>query len=374
MTLFSKEFTQDHLSQFNDAINGADSLSIPSILTKQVITFNDFLTLLSPNASPHLEHMAARAHQVSLNRFGRTISLYAPLYVSNECVNTCTYCGFSRPNKIKRRTLSLIEVEHEAKALREKGIQNVLILTGESPKKNPIPYLLDVVKTIRPYFHSIQIEIYPVETEDYRSFSKAGVEGVTLYQETYDRDTYSKIHTAGFKKDFDFRIDTPQRAADAGVRKITIGALLGLAPWRVEMAALAHHLRFLEKEAYRSALALSFPRIKEAAFYTKPEHLVSDRDFVQILCAFRLFSPNSGINVSTRESANFRDSILSLGVTSMSAGSRTDIGGYSGEANSTEQFSLDDLREPGEVASAISANGYQPVFKDWDFEIGHSLL
>ncbi|MDZ4785503.1 MAG: 2-iminoacetate synthase ThiH [bacterium] len=358
--------TRSKYNEIAEQLSKAEISKIPSILIKDKITFEDFLCLIANGSEKYLEKMAQRSRELTRKRFGSNISLYAPLYVSNECVNTCTYCGFSRPNKIARRTLTNSEIEAEAKALSKKGIRNVLLLTGESPKKNPVSYLLEAVRIIKPYFYSVHIEIYPVGIDEYQEFFNAGVEGVTLYQETYDPKIYDKIHTSGFKKDFDYRIDTLERASQSGIRRLTLGALLGLASWRLEMACLAFHLLHLEKTAWRSALSLSFPRIKEAAFYTKPENIITDKEFVLILSAFRILSPNSGINISTRESAAFRDQLIPLGITSMSAGSRTDIGGYSGDANSTEQFSLDDLREPHEVASSITAKGYQPVFKEWD--------
>ncbi|MCB9030375.1 MAG: 2-iminoacetate synthase ThiH [Deltaproteobacteria bacterium] len=364
-----KKFSELFQPAIADSINSklqSSHVDIPSILAKEKLDFDDFIALLSPAAEKYLEQLAQRSHEISLRRFGKNISLYAPLYVSNECINTCTYCGYSRPNQIKRRTLTVDQVRKDAEALRASGIRNVLLLTGEHPKKNPIPYLIDCVKAMRPIFDSVQMEIYPVEVNEYHNFLAAGIEGVTVYQETYNRAVYDQVHVAGFKKDFDYRLDTPDRISEAGIRKIAIGALLGLSPWRFELAALGMHLKYLEKRAYTSALSVSFPRIREAAFYLPPEHNVSDKEFVQIICAFRIFSPDVGINISTREEQVFRDELIPLGVTAMSAGSRTDVGGYSGPSESTEQFALEDIRSPEEVASAIRAKGYQPMYKDWD--------
>lgn len=367
--MFSELFTTSIFRDLESQFNRVNSSSILEILTKPKLSIEDFMVLIAPGAAPFLEQMAAKSRQITLSRFGNNIVLYAPLYVSNECVNTCSYCGFSRPNQIRRRTLTLTEVEREAQALRSSGIKNVLLLTGEHPKKNPIAYLLECVKIIRRYFDSIQIEIYPLEVHEYRAFFEAGVEGVTVYQEVYQPQYYSKYHLGGPKQDFAYRLDTPDRIANAGLRHITIGALLGMAPWRLEMAALGMHLQYLEHKAQRSSISVSFPRIRDAAFALPAQFQVTDRDLVQIITAFRLFSPNVGINVSTRESIKFRNGIMKIGATHMSCGSRTDIGGYSGDSNSTEQFAIDDIRQVGEFCDYIRSSGYNPVFKEFDMAV-----
>ncbi|RMD86621.1 MAG: 2-iminoacetate synthase ThiH [Candidatus Dadabacteria bacterium] len=353
-------------SYLHSVIQKASRRDVEDVLSKNYISFADFLVLISPAAEPFLEEMAQRARQVALSRFGKNIFLYCPLYISNECVNTCTYCGFSRPNKIRRRTLTLDEVFREGEVIRGSGIRNLLLLTGESPKRAPVSYIKDAVCVLRPLFDSIHLEVFPVTVDIYREYLEAGVDGISVYQETYNRDTYKTVHTGGFKMDFDYRLDCPDRVAAAGIRNISIGALFGLSPWREEAAVLAHHLRYLEKTAFRSAISLSFPRLKEAYGAESGSHPITDREFVQMVCAFRIFSPDVGINISTREPQWLRDGLISVGITAMSAGSRTDVGGYSMEPESDAQFSLDDTRSPREVAEAIASKGYQPVFKNWD--------
>ena len=315
--------------------------------------------------------------------------LFAPLYLSSECINNCQYCGFSRDNSILRVTLSVDEVEAEAKYLVQQGFRNVLLVSGEHPKYVSNGYLQDVVRRLITFVPSVSLEVAPMEVEDYRPLVAAGTEGLVVYQETYDRKIYAELHTAGPKRNFDWRLETPERAYSAGFRRIGIAALFGLAEWRSEAIALAEHLEYLLKKCWRSQLTVSLPRIRPAAGEFRPRFSFSDRDLLQVLCALRIAFPQVGIVLSTRESADFRDVLMPLGVTMMSAGSRTEPGGYTGQGahslhltvkgrvkqtncgthKADGQFEIEDSRSPNEIALALRSHGLEPVWKDWDSAI-----
>jgi 2-iminoacetate synthase len=324
------------------------------------------MALLSPAAEEFVESMAQKAHAITVQRFGHNILLYAPLYISNECLNGCLYCGFSARNRVPRHTLSLKAVEKEARYLHAQGFRHILLVTGESPKAVDNDYLAAAARRLRPLFSSISIEVYPMETEGYRQMVDSGVDGLTIYQETYDRDLYARMHPFGKKSDFDFRLATPERGGQAGLRRIGIGSLLGLGRFRSEGFLTGLHALFLSRHYWRTQVSVSFPRIRPADGGFSPLHPVSDRQFVQLLCALRLLLPDAGLVLSTRESAALRDNLLPLGITQMSAGSCTAPGGYSDPNHSTQQFAIDDDRSPAEVCRLIRAKGYEAVWKDWD--------
>jgi 2-iminoacetate synthase len=327
----------------------------------------DFLTLLSPRADGHLEAMAHKAHQLTVQYFGRTIQMFIPLYISNHCNNGCAYCGFNHKNPILRRKLSLEEIEFEAKAIAKTGMQHVLFLTGEAPHMTPMSYLLDASKLLKRYFASVAIEIYPLEVEAYRQLYEAGVDSMTMFQETYDEDVYKRVHLAGKKMDYHWRLNGPERAAKGGMRVVNLGALLGLSEPRREMFFTGLHANYLENKYIDTEVAISLPRFNEAEGDFKPDYLVNDKTFVQFMTALRIFLPRSGLTVSTRENATFRDRILPLGVTRYSAGSSTGVGGYTEIPDGqTPQFEITDARSVVQVADAILAQGYQPIYKDWD--------
>ncbi len=327
---------------------------------------SDLMALLSPAAGDYLEPMAQRAHRTTVQRFGRNILLYAPLYLSNECHNGCRYCGFNAANKVPRKTLTIDEVEREALVLHRQGFRHILLVTGELPAALDNDLLCAAVRRIRPLFSSISIEVYPMDEAGYRQMIAAGVDGLTLYQETYDRDLYAEMHPYGKKRDFASRLAAPERGGAAGLRRIGIGALLGLGHYRSEAFFVGLHGLHLARHFWRSHLSVSFPRIRPAEGGFAPLVPVSDRDFVQLICALRILLPDAGLILSTRESARLRDHLLPLGITQMSAGSCTAPGGYAEGEDSTRQFAIDDDRTPAEVCAMIRRQGYEALWKDWD--------
>lgn len=325
------------------------------------------VTLISPAASNYLEIMARQAHDLTAQRFGKTIQLYAPLYLSNHCVNACTYCGYNTDSNFERTRLSIDEAMSDAKVIAEEGFRHILLVSGEDHRHVSVDYLVRLARELRKSFSSISIEIYPMSADQYKALFQAGIDGVTLYQETYDRRLYERYHPAGPKRDYDFRIQTHDRAAAAGMRRLGIAALLGLSDWRQDILALAEHAAYLMKKYWRTQVSFSFPRMRPAINVADNfEHLVSDSEMVQMMLALRLCFADAGLVLSTRERADFRDNLIKLGVTRISAGSKTNPGGYSGKTDSAEQFQIDDDRTPEELASVIKNAGMEAVWKDWD--------
>ncbi|MCX7842507.1 MAG: 2-iminoacetate synthase ThiH [Clostridia bacterium] len=335
------------------------------IISKDVLEELDFLALLSERAGRFLEQMAVRSRQLTLQHFGRVIFLYTPLYLANYCVNQCVYCGFNVTNDISRKKLTLEEVEREAKAISSTGLRHILVLTGESRRESSVDYIKQCVEVLRKYFCSIAIEVYPLDTEEYAELIEAGVDGLTLYQEVYNEDTYSEIHLKGPKRDYLYRLDAPERACKASMRSVNIGALLGLEDWRKEAFMTGLHGKYLQNEYPDTEISVSMPRMRPHVGQFQPKYEVSDRQLVQIMLAMRLFMPRAGITISTRERAEFRDNLIGLGVTRMSAGSTTVVGGYTQEEKSGGQFDISDGRSVEEMKRMIYGKGYQPVFKDW---------
>jgi 2-iminoacetate synthase len=376
-------------------------------------TVRTFRALIAPKNNAELDCLAVRARALTLQHFGRTMRLFAPLYLSNECINSCRYCGFSRENPILRVTLSVDEVVQEARYLAAAGFRQLLLVAGEHPKFVSRNYLTDCVRALRDDFSSISIEVAPMETKDYAPIVEAGAEGLVVYQETYNRAIYDQLHLAGPKKDFAWRLACPERGYDAGFRRVGIGALLGLAPWREEAIALAAHLEYLLKRCWKSSLTVSVPRLRPAAGEFRPRFPISDRDLVHLVCALRAAFPQVGIVLSTREPAALRDLLIQVGVTTMSAGSHTEPGGYTGQGRekvhltvrgrivppkvaatstrrdaapdhpvprvqgtqkhvppeedfATAQFEISDSRSPQEIAAVLRRKGIEPVWKDWD--------
>lgn len=348
-------------SYFED-INDGDVISV---LNKGKINELDFLTLLSPIASKHLELMASKAHGLSLKHFGKAILLYTPLYISNYCVNKCLYCSYNIENEITRKKLSLQEIEEEAKIIASSGLKHILILSGESRKHTSVEYIKDCVKILKKYFDSIGIEIYPLTTEEYEEVIEAGVDGLTIYQEVYDEDIYKKVHIAGPKKNYKFRLDAPERACKAGIRSANIGSLLGLNDWRKEAFITGVHGKYLQDKYSEVELSMSLPRIKEHIGEYNEILGVNDKDLVQIMLALRIFLPSLGLTISTRESENLRNNVIPLGVTKMSAGVSTEVGGHTLENKGNSQFEISDNRSVDEIRTVILSKGYQPIFKDW---------
>lgn len=327
---------------------------------------DEYLALLSPAAETRLEEMARRAQALTRRFFGPVITLYAPLYLSNECDNNCVYCGFSRRLPEKRLTLEDAAVAREAEFLHQRGFRHVLLVSGEKRDRVTISWLEGVISRLHHRFDSIGLEIFPLEEAEYRRLFRAGADSLTIYQEVYDRDTYRRVHPAGAKADYDYRLLTPERAAAAGFFRVNIGALLGLGRWPDEAAMLGLHLRWLRKKFPWTQLAVSFPRLKESVAGFQPPHPVSDRRLVQLICALRILMPTAGMALSTREPARLRDNLIPLGVTQMSAESRTCPGGYTSREPGEEQFTVGDQRPLEEVTAAIRRHGYEPALKDWD--------
>lgn len=357
-----------------------------SLVSRPTARVRAFQRLLEPVTDAGLEALAARSAALTRQHFGRTMRLFAPLYLSNECINSCTYCGFSRENAIVRVTLEIEGVAREAAHLGNQGFRNLLLVAGEHPKFVSNGYLERCLRRLAPEVPSLSIEVAPMEAPEYARLVEAGAEGLVVYQETYHREIYGSLHVAGPKKDFSWRLDCPERGHEAGFRRIGIGALFGLSPWHQEAVALAAHLDYLTKICWRSFLTVSMPRIRPAAGGFVPAHPLPDREFIQLLCALRITFPQVGLVVSTRETAAFRDLIAPLGVTMMSAGSHTEPGGYTGEGKeslhltvrgrvvdepvaaeaATGQFEISDPRPAAEVAAMLRGQGLEPVWKDWD--------
>lgn len=327
----------------------------------------EFAVLISEAASPRLDEMAALSRHFTAERFGKTISMYIPMYVGNACTNKCVYCGFNHDNPMERTVLSLQQVEDECRAIRKLApFENLLIVAGEYPSICGVDYLEKVLRVCRPYFHNLTIEVQPMRSADYSRLVKAGLNGVVCFQETYHKDSYGKYHPRGMKSFFDWRLNGFDRMGEAGVHKIGMGALLGLEDWRGDVIMLARHLRYLQKKYWKSRFSVNFPRMRPSESGFKPKSIITDRQLAQLTFAFRLFDHDADISLSTREAALFRDNMATLGVTSMSAGSRTEPGGYTHPSEELEQFEVCDSRSPEEVDAAIRRVGYQPVYKDWD--------
>lgn len=329
-------------------------------------SLEDFKALLSPAAAPYLEEMARKSHEVTQRRFGRTIQMYAPLYVSNECQNICTYCGFSMTNKIPRITLNREQVIAEAEVVKAMGFDHILLVAGEANQTVNTDYFVEVIKWIRPWFSHISLEVQPLLHEEYERLIRAGLNTVLVYQETYHRAEYRKHHPKGRKSNFKYRLDTPDRLGKAGIYKIGLGTLIGLEDWRTDSFFTALHLDYLQKTYWQTKYSISFPRLRPFSGGLAPKVDMTDRELVQLICAYRLFREDLELSLSTREAPEFRDNIIKLGITTMSAGSKTDPGGYSATEGELEQFEIGDHRSPREVGEMIGRLGYEAVWKDWD--------
>jgi len=350
---------------FEQALNNVTTRDVMVAIYSDVSTYQRLLALLSPAASELLEDMAQESKAQTLRYFGRTMQLFTPMYLSNYCENQCAYCGYQVENPMARKKLSLEEVDKEASHIASLGFKHVLILTGESHTMSPISYIRDCVKALKKHFSSISIEIYPLKQPEYSELIAAGIDGLTLYQETYDQVLYDKLHVSGPKKDYKNRLEAPDRGGRAGVHFLNIGTLLGLSDWRVEAFFMGMHAKYLQNNFPGSDIGISVPRIQPHEGSYKPESIVSDSDLVQIVAAMRLFLPRASIALSTREDRELRDNLLPLGITRMSASSSTAVGGHTIDHGSLKQFEISDKRDLEQVKEAIYSAGYQPVLKDW---------
>ena len=366
MNTFKTVFENYDWDTIKTKIYSTTSSQVEISLAKNTRSLDDFLVLLSPAARPYLEQMAQQTHELTKKRFGKTIQMYAPLYLSNECQNICTYCGFSLDNKIKRKTLTESEITLEIEVLKKAGFDHVLLVTGEANQTVNIHYFLQAITQIKNDFSTISAEVQPLSTEEYVQLHKAGVYSILVYQETYHRDVYKQYHTKGKKSNFDFRLETPDRVGTAGIHKIGLGVLLGLEDWRTDSFFNALHLDYLQKTYWQTKYAVSFPRLRPAEGVIEPNFIMDDSDLTQLICAYRLWNEDLEISLSTRENEKFRDNIIPIGITSMSAGSKTNPGGYVVDPQSLEQFEISDERSASEIAKVISSKGYEPVWKDWD--------
>lgn len=366
---FSSIWQQLNWDDLRLKIYSKTAQDVERALSKTRCDLNDFQALISPAAEPYLEQLAIKAQERTRQRFGHTMGLYVPLYLSNLCANSCTYCGFSMENKLKRKVLNAAEIEQECQALKRKGFDSILLVTGEHETKVGMTYLAQAVEQIKPYFSYLAIEVQPLEQEEYAQLRALGLNGVMVYQETYHQREYAKHHLRGKKQDFYYRLETADRLAQAGIDKIGLGALIGLEDWRVDSFFVARHLQYLEQRYWQSRYSISFPRLRPCTGGVEPKSVMTDRQLVQLICAYRLFNGEVELSLSTRESAFFRDNVASLGITTMSAESKTQPGGYAEQALSElEQFTIDDARSVQDVAARLQQQGLTPVWKDWQHQ------
>lgn len=362
---YSWEQTQAAFSAFTEA-------DVRRVLSKarrnrKQLTPEEFMVLISPAAAPFIEEMAQLAQHFTQERFGKTISLYIPMYVSNACTNKCVYCGFNHDNPFSRTTLDMEQVKTECEAIKKLGdFDNLLIVSGEYPSLCGVEYLGKVLDVCRPYFNNMTIEVQPMHTYKYEQLVAHGLNGVVCFQETYHREAYKQYHPQGMKSHYAWRLNGFDRMGAAGVHKIGMGVLIGLEDWRTDITMLARHLRYLQKRYWRTRYSVNFPRMRPSESGYQPKVVISDSELAQLTFAFRIFDHDVDISYSTREAPWFRDAMMTLGVTSMSAGSRTEPGGYASTPEALEQFEVSDDRTPQEVVAAIRSHGYEPVWKDWD--------
>ncbi|MCK6265575.1 2-iminoacetate synthase ThiH [Vibrio sp. ZSDE26] len=362
---FINTFTQLNWDDISLSINAKTAKDVERALSKTRCDLEDFKSLISPAAEPYLEQMAQRSLSLTRQRFGNTIGLYIPLYLSNLCANACTYCGFSMENRIKRRTLNIDEVSNEITAIKSMGFDSVLLVTGEHETKVGMNYFREVLPTIKDQFSYLAMEVQPLDQGDYQELKTLGLDAVMVYQETYHPSTYAQHHLRGNKMDFNYRLETPDRLAKAGIDKVGIGALIGLEDWRTDCFYVAAHLEYLERTYWQTRYSISFPRLRPCEGGLQPKSIMSDRQLVQLICAYRMLNPEVELSLSTRESAAFRDNVLPLGITTMSAASKTQPGGYALDEAELEQFEISDERSAGAVAEMIASKGFEPVWKDW---------
>ena len=348
------------------SINTKTSQDVEFALAKPKRDLEDFKALISPAAKPYLEQMAQLSKAITKKRFGNTIQMYVPMYLSNECQNICTYCGFSMTNKIPRRTLTDAEILKEVSFLKSKGYDHILLVTGEANKTVGVPYIKHAMELINDQFSNITIEVQPLSQEGYETLIEAGLYAVLVYQETYNRAEYKKHHPKGKKSNFEYRLETPDRLGRAGIHKIGLGALFGLEDWRADSFFTALHLKYLQKTYWKTKYSISFPRLRPHSGGLDPKVEMTDSDLVQTICAFRLLDEDVELSMSTRESETFRNNIVHLGVTSLSAESKTNPGGYVVEPQSLEQFEISDERPTEIISQMLQDNGLEPVWKDWE--------
>lgn len=366
MSNFKTIFDQHSWDAVKASIYSKTASDVERALSASKRDLEDFKALISPAAAPYLEQMAQLSHQLTLKRFGKTMQLYIPMYLSNECQNICTYCGFSLDNKIARRTLTGFEMLQEIETLKAMGYEHVLLVTGEANKTVGVDYFKKTLDIIRPHFAHISMEVQPLDQKDYEELIPLGLNTVLVYQETYHKEDYKKHHPKGKKSNFYYRLDTPDRLGKAGIHKIGLGTLIGLEDWRTDSFFTALHLDYLERTYWKTKYTISFPRLRPFSGGLEPKVAMNDRELVQLICAYRIFNEEVELSISTRETESFRNNIIKLGITSMSAGSKTNPGGYTVEPQSLEQFEISDERSPKAIVEMLKGQDYEPVWKDWE--------
>ena len=364
--MFKNIFDQYEWNAVKAGIYAKTPSDVEQALHKQHRSLEEFAALISPAAAPYLAEMAALSNVLTRQRFGNTMQLYIPMYLSNECQNICTYCGFSLDNKIRRKTLSAAEILMETAAIKEMGFEHVLLVTGESGQQVGTGYFKKALQLLRPHFANISMEVQPMDEEDYRELTALGLHAVLVYQETYHREDYKKHHPKGRKSNFDYRLETPDRLGRTGIHKMGLGVLIGLEDWRTDSFFTALHLSYLEKKYWQTRYSISFPRLRPFSGGLPPKVVMNDRELVQLICAYRLFNQEVELSISTREEEKFRDNIVHLGITAMSAASKTNPGGYTVDPGSLEQFEISDDRSAAVIAEMLQKQGYEAVWKDWD--------
>lgn len=369
MQSFEHILNSRNWSEISQSIYSKTANDVEKALNSDSRTLEDFKALISPAAEPYLEHMAQLSRQRTLKRFGKTVQLYIPLYLSNECQNICTYCGFSLDVDLPRKTLSDNEILAEAKVIKRLGYDHVLLVTGEANRTVGVRYLKHAIRLLQPHFSHISIEVQPLEQQEYEELIAEGLNTVLVYQETYNRENYKLHHPKGRKSNFDYRVQTHDRLGRAGIHKMGLGVLIGLEDWRTDSFFCAMHLDYLERTYWQSKFSVSFPRLRPCVGGVELKSVMTDRQLVQLICAYRLFNEEVELSMSTRESESFRNNIVKLGITSISAESATDPGGYSNPKENLEQFEIHDKRSTMQVIEAIKAQGYEPVWKDWDMSL-----
>ncbi len=362
---FKNTFNNYNWNTLEREIYQVSTKEVAAVLEKEKISLNDFKTLISPAAKPFIESMARRSNSLTKKRFGNTIQMYIPMYLSNECQNICTYCGFSMTNKIPRKTLTDAEILKEVNHIKSLGYDHILLVTGEANKTVGVSYIKHAIDLIRSQFANISIEVQPLDQDEYETLISAGLYAVLVYQETYHKATYKIHHPKGKKSNFDYRLDTPDRLGRAGIHKIGLGALFGLEDWRVDSFYTALHLKYLQKTYWKTKYSISFPRLRPHQGGLDPKVEMTDADLVQLICAYRLLDEDVELSMSTRESEVFRNHCIHLGITSISAESKTNPGGYTAEPESLEQFEISDERSTAEIKTMIESQGYEVVWKDW---------
>lgn len=366
MNNFAELFRQYDWDQVRDSIYAKTGADVASALQKQKHDLEDFKALISPAAAPYLEEMAVLSHELTRKRFGNVMQMFVPMYLSNECQNICTYCGFSLDNKVRRVTLSDAQILEEVKVIKSYGFDHLLLVTGEANKTVGMTYLKNALQLVRPHFSHISMEVQPLDQHEYEELIPTGLNTVLVYQETYHEENYKFHHPKGKKSNFEYRLDTPDRLGKAGIYKIGLGVLIGLEDWRTDSFFNAMHLNYLEKKYWQTKYSVSFPRLRPYTGNLQPKVNMLDKELVQLICAYRIFNQEVELSISTRESEKFRNNIIRLGITSMSAGSKTDPGGYASGMQALEQFEISDERTPAEVATMLRSQGYEAVWKDWD--------